>query len=137
MIRFQHLVEDLLTRLRDTRVATFLPAKAPPSAPAPVTPRPPRWPPKPPVRLPPMPPMPPMPPIQPPVPLPMPVPAAAALPASVERYPRHSTTWGLEGGWAPTTSGFETRVFDPPANPPKPQPAVRAFSIFDDLFDGG
>lgn len=133
MTRFQHLVEDLLLRLRNTRVAAFMPAKTPPpSAPAPVGPRPPRWPPKPPVKLPPLPP------IQPPLPpLPMPVPAAAALSVGAERYPRQSTTWGLEGGWAPATSGFETRVFDPLPNPKKAEPKVQAFSIFDDLFESG
>ncbi len=29
-------------------------------------------------------------------------------------YPRESTTWGADGGWVPTTSGYETRVYEPP-----------------------
>jgi len=61
-------------------------------------------------------------------PLPMSVPSA-------ELYPRGSATWGLEGGFAPTTSGFETRVFEPPRTAAKHQPAAQPFSIFDGLFD--
>jgi len=124
MVQFRDIVNELLRRLRGTRAAGFIPSQSPPPAPAPILPRPPAFPQPPsfpqktPIRLP-----------------PMPAGSPPALPVSAMIYPRESNTWGAEGGWAPTTSGFETRVFEPPRQKPKVEHQVVAFSIFDDLFD--
>jgi hypothetical protein len=116
MVQLKYILRELLDRLRGGRAACFLPCQSPPPAPAPSAPfipQPPRLPQKPPIRLPP-------------------------LPQSAQKvltYPREQTAWGLDGGYAPTTSGFETRVFDPPRQAPKVAPQVLAFSIFDGLFE--
>lgn len=126
MIQFQLVLQELLGRLRASRVAAYLPCQGPPAAPPPPGPRSPRPPQKPPIRLPPLPPAS-------PPPLPMPVPSAQA---ATVHYPRLTTTWGLDGGFKPTTSGYETRVFEPPRTTPKvADNEARPFSIFDDLWD--
>lgn len=125
MVQFRDVLEEVLRRLRRTRAAAFLSCQSPPTAPAPVGPRSPGWPQKPPIRLPPLPPTSPPPALPPPV--------IASGPASAQIYPREGNTWGLDGGFVPTTTGFETRVFEPPRQKPKVQPL--AFSVFDDLFD--
>lgn len=139
MVQFRDVLSDLLARLRRTRAAAFLPCGNPPPAPAPACPQPPRWPPRPPIRLPPLP-------LPPAAPLPLagaftapltgPL-AAPAAPAGLANpiYPRESSTWGADGGWVPTTSGYETRVYEPPKQTPKVAPQQLAFSVFDGLFD--
>jgi hypothetical protein len=124
MVQLKYILRELLDRLRGSRAACFLPCQSPPPAPAPSAPfipQPPRLPQKPPIRLPPLPQS-----AQKVLPL---------LPPANPTYPREQTAWGLEGGYAPTTSGFETRVFDPPRQAPKVAPQVLAFSIFDGLFE--
>lgn len=143
MFQFRDVLSELLIRLRGSRAAAFLPKSSAPPAPAPAGPQPPRWPPRPPLRLPPLPePVPPRLPLQAPPPpphsLPAPQPPAPQLqtaPLLGRIYPRETTTWGAEGGWAPTTSGFETRVYEPPRQTPKVPPQQLAFSVFDGLFD--
>lgn len=134
MVQFRDVLSELLARLRRSRAAAFFPCGNPPPAPAPASPRPPRWPPKPPIRLPPLP----LPPASPPLPLtatftaPLSGPLTGSAPSI---YPRESTTWGADGGWVPTTSGYETRVYEPPKQTPKLPPQQLAFSVFDGLFD--
>ena len=128
MVQLRMILRELLDRLRGGRAAAFLPCQSPPPAPAPAgppfIPRPPQFPQKRPIRLPPLPPVTPATPTI----LPLMEPANPT-------YPREQTTWGLDGGWKPTTSGFETRIFEPPRQTPKVAPQVLAFSIFDGLFD--
>lgn len=119
MVQFRDVLKEVLRRLTGTRAAAFLPCQSPPPAPAPAGPRPPGWPQKTPIRLPPLPPVEPPP----------------SLPVPAQVYPRVSNTWGLDGGFVPTTTGFETRIYEPPRQAAKVQAQVVAFSIFDDLFD--
>jgi hypothetical protein len=124
MVQLRNILRELLERLRGGRAAAFLPCQSPPPAPAPSSPfypQPPRLPQKAPIRLPPLPQVP-----QKVLPL---------LPPANATYPREQTSWGMEGAYRPTTSGFETRVYEPPRQAKKVEPQVLAFSIFDGLFE--